>query len=74
MYSDSYATLLGYNLTTQFSKKTGYSATTPITEANQFSSKTYVDTLINGLSSIYATLALTYSKIQSDARYYLNTV
>jgi hypothetical protein len=63
LYSDSFATALGQNLTAQFTKKTGYSTTTAVTEANQFSSKAYVDSVISGLSSIYlsiSTAASTY--------------
>ena len=57
LYSNSYATALGQNLTAQFTGKAGYSTTTTISEANQFSSKAYVDSAISALSSVYLTIA-----------------
>ena len=43
MYSTVYANTIPQNLTAVFSGKTGYETTTNITENNQFTSKTYVD-------------------------------
>ena len=88
MYSDSYATAIGiFPLTCQFTKKTGYSTTTTISEPNQFTSKTYVDSLISALSSIYLSIAnatstyltianasLTYQTIANMSGYLLSSV
>jgi len=44
MYSTARATSLATNLPIQSTAKMGYASTTAITDANQFTSKTYVDT------------------------------
>lgn len=53
LYSTSFAGTYGFPSPIVFTSKTGYSATTAITDANQFTSKAYVDSSVSALSTVY---------------------